>query len=88
MLQDNRLRKTILMIMITPLHCKNKAAILNPIDSDDFVLHYERTRRIMSAKALLDMFKSDVLNTIMLMKKLFQYNSITNKRYEDGPIIF
>ena len=46
-----------------------------PNNPDDVVLHYERTRRIMIAKALLGMFKSGALNTIMLKKKLFQYKT-------------
>ena len=69
------------------LPVQNIVATLNPNDPDDVVLHYERTRRIMIAKALLGMFKSGALNTIMLKKKLFQYKTAAHKVYEDGPTI-
>ena len=69
------------------LPVQNIVATLDPNNPDDVVLHYERTRRIMIAKALLGMFKSGALNTIMLKKKLFQYKTSADKIYEDGPTI-
>ena len=70
-----------------PLPVQNIVATLDPSNPDDVALHYEKTRRIMIAKALLGMFKSGALNTIMLKKKLFQYKTFADKVYEDGPTI-
>ena len=69
------------------LPAKNIMAPLDPNNEEDVILHYERTRRIMIAKALLGMFKAGALNTIMLKKNLFQYKGDTDKTYDDGPTI-
>ena len=56
--------------------------IMAPLDSnnaEDVILHFERTRRIMIAKALLGMFKSGALNTIMLKRTCFSTKETLTK---------